>query len=801
MKYVKSIYHFLGGVYFALILISCVALFVIAGTFIESLTQSHGYAALFTYDNPLFGAFLWGFFINILFSATRRWPFEWKHIPFLTTHLGLLMILAGVLGKHYFGMQGSMHLSEGGASHEIMESNTYAINVYRRNSDKPFRYPLQKKIGGSFKSEIAKNDDNLSIRLLDYCPHCKEHLASWVKGSHAVIGGLNPIPLHIVKTHEDKLPLGGRARFHQSDTSIWNLYALKTSDMEQTLSKLYSQNARLIVTDRITKTVVSNTPLEDAFFLGDGLSARLSLNFSSIEGFENPSLILKRNSDEITIPLSGDQALLNINLNPILGQFPLAIDIVQTPLFAIIEDEFEDVFLVAFDPHGEVWTESFHKGTLESLTAYDDGFAGYTVQTELPFKAYDTSRQMRENAMAYLLEKQFRKAVSEKIELSPPLQLLMHNCQMTQTDFPEMATAFLVHWNASSRWLYPDHIPLPAQLKKLFGNLDWKGTPVKVRQGCSWMKRMFDQITPDLDRTTNPDADLVEALRKHKWPLLPALKADKAAKTNSSQEISAYTLLTLQIFAASEVLPLASPMDDNEEPEAQAGLFSAYLRAYGNHFADIVRLPENGEMDKVIESYKESKLAESSQPLQSSVIALETAVVAIQKPLLPGRKLEDNFPRITVLVNQGQRAQSLSLAYDSTGTGLKWPAMNGEYLLRFQPVFKEIPYRLRLRQARQINYANSSQPYSFESDLIVSDRRSNTLVETTISMNKVHETWDGYRFYLSSIAPPNETAIKQVQIVINYDPAKYLLTYPGAIVLSCGILMLFIMRPYRRSKE
>jgi uncharacterized protein YijF (DUF1287 family) len=63
----------------------------------------------------------------------------------------------------------------------------------------------------------------------------------------------------------------------------------------------------------------------------------------------------------------------------------------------------------------------------------------------------------------------------------------------------------------------------------------------------------------------------------------------------------------------------------------------------------------------------------------------------------------------------------------------------------------------------------------------------------------VHETWDGYRFYLSSITPSDESAVKQVQIVVNYDPAKYLLTYPGAIVLSCGILMLFLLRPYRRS--
>lgn len=800
MKLAKSLYHFLGGVYFALILISSVALFVIAGTFIESLTQSHGYAALFTYDNPLFIAFLWGFFINILFSATRRWPFKGKHIPFLTTHLGLLMILAGVLAKHYFGVQGSINLSEGGASHEIMTSNTYAINVDRRSSDKSIRYPLQKKIGGNYKAEIAKNDDSLSIRLLNYCPHCKEHLASWVKGSHAVISGLNPIPLDVVVDETGKLPLGGRVRFHPSDKNIWNLYALKTQDIEQTLFKLYIQNAGLVVTDRVSKKILSDIPLEEALASDKESTVNLSLNFSSIEGFENPVLILKYKGEEISIPLSGDKTLLNHGSNARPWNSPIAVDIVQSPLLAIIEDEFEDVFLVAFNQHGQAWCESFHKGNLGSLIAYDDGFAGYAVRTELPFKDDDAGRQVREDALAYQLCQELRQAIFKKADLSPPLQVLRQTCQNTQMDFPEMATAFLIHWSTSSQWLYQDNLPLPPQLKILFENLDWKGTPPSVRQACAWIKRLFDQIMPDLNHSKHTNTDLIGVLRKYKWPLLQALETEISSNQNNS-DTSVYTHLTHQLFAASEVLPLGSPADKNEGPEEQAALLSAYLRAYGIHFADIVQMPENGEMDQLVQRYQASKSDESPKPLSASKIILETSVVAVQKSLLHGRKLEDNFPKITVLVHHGERRQSLSLAYDSTGTGLKWPVLDGEYLLRFQPVFREIPYRLRLRQARQINYANSSQPYSFESELIIKDRRTMALAETTISMNKVYETWDGYRFYLSSITPPNETAIKQVQIVVNYDPAKYLLTYPGAIVLSCGILMLFVMRPYRRSKK
>lgn len=113
-------------------------------------------------------------------------------------------------------------------------------------------------------------------------------------------------------------------------------------------------------------------------------------------------------------------------------------------------------------------------------------------------------------------------------------------------------------------------------------------------------------------------------------------------------------------------------------------------------------------------------------------------------------------------------------------------------LAEYLPDLKQsIPYRLRLRNARQINYPNSSSSYSFEADLIITDKKNKIPLESTISMNEVHETWDGYRFYLSHISPGNETDVQTVQIVVNHDPAKYYFTYPGALILSIGIFLLF----------
>src|SRR5260221_329148 len=128
----KRLFHFLGSIYFALTLITLTTLFVIAGTILESLTDSHQYAAAFTYDNPFFSALLSCYFINILFSALRRWPFQWKQTPFLITHFGLLMILSGVIIKNIWGIQGTLVVWEGSGSHELVLNRTQMIEVIEK---------------------------------------------------------------------------------------------------------------------------------------------------------------------------------------------------------------------------------------------------------------------------------------------------------------------------------------------------------------------------------------------------------------------------------------------------------------------------------------------------------------------------------------------------------------------------------------------------------------------------------------------------------------------------------------------
>lgn len=588
MKVIKLLYRFLASIQFAILLISSVAFFVIGGTFIESWTQSHRYAAHFTYSNPIFIGLLCCFFVNILFSALRRWPFRIKHIPFLTTHLGLLMLLSGALIKSVYGVQGSMGVMEGSGSQEIFVPESLALRIEKRGSkDLTDLKNLQDSpslVNYAFlpaRATTIRPFEDLDIQLVAYSPHSSECLDTWIKGNYVHIMGLQPFIVHEWQENNnfDPLPISSRVHIAHAFSEPCDLMAFRTTDVTELAKKVYLQGLNVVISDQFTKKIIFQGLLIDALNSPVNMPEigravfELHFSYSSILGFEDPALLVSFNRkgvfQKIVIPLEGTYALQNVDANTLeIGTSAIAVKLQRQPTIAFLQDNQNDIFLFAFDPHGKVYSQSFRNDNLNSYIAYDGGFGGYAVQAKI--------------------------------------------------------------------------------------------------------------------------------------------------------------------------------------------------------FDDII---------------------------------LETSLAPRRKEEIPLQKIENNSPKITLQLRIKGKTEFLTLTYDRYAQGLKWPVFDGEYALRFQPMFQELPYRVRLRGARQINYPHSAQPYSYESDIKITDIKKSSSLETTISMNQVHETSNGYRFYLAGIAPSNESAIKRIQIVVNYDPAKYLLTYPGAIVLTLGILLLFWMRPYRHSSS
>ncbi|NGX61493.1 MAG: hypothetical protein K940chlam9_00979 [Chlamydiae bacterium] len=436
----SKLFHFLGSVIFAIFLLGVTLLFVIVGTFLESATDSHLYAASLTYQNPIFQLLLGLYFVNILFAALRRYPFTWKHLPFLLTHAGLLLLIGGVFWKSVAGVQGAMALKEGGAEQELLLKHTYAIHLVDRENNR-WQLPIPKKRTGSLIHE------QLELTILAWSPHLEAKLEGFFKREGITLLGAPPLPIGEPKKSGEYTLLGLQEVSPEelSFPGEATIYFLQNADLEETI--------------------------------------------------------------------------------------------------------------VAFNSKGEKHVEKIDPRT---YYIFDKGFLGYALFATLP-------------------------PSFPPIEISTPL---------TQSFSP-------------------------------------------------------------------------------------------------------------------------SPLS---------------------------------------------------------------------------KKKEDHTPQITLLARKGEKEELLTLTYEKFGEGFAWPILGGEYLIRFQPLKKPLPFLVRLFRGETTYYPNTTEPYSYEATLFVDE------TEALLSMNHVYER-NGYRFYLANLLTPHEGA-KQAQIVVNYDPARYLLTYPGGILLAVGITLLYLCRRY-----
>lgn len=782
MNMLKKLYHFLGSIYLAIFLISTTAALVIIGTFVEASTNSHKSAALLTYSTPWFIALLCGFFLNILLSALRRWPFQIRHIPFLITHLGLLMIISGVMIKTLFGVQGHLIITEGSGSHDLFVDDSEALRIENREGLISY-VPID--------TLHKESPLGLSSRVIDRVENSQELLIPWMIGNRVVIRGLEPVPIYTVddSATEVILPPPSPVKFAESSPISYNFWALKTQNPENILHKLIESNAKIKISETVTGKVLAIVPLEQALgadiplILSDRtimtVAIEVSLGFTEEKGVQSPHIqaILTSGTQQylVEIPLDGDDALLNKNLTtPQLGKLPLTLDIEAAPFLSFIADARTlSMTIFGSDPHGIIFNTADDPKNMNKIYAYEEGFAGYTIQKHIPMLSFACSRDEREQALCSHTAATIDQAVQGDEALAPPLELFKACCHDSQKSVGQHLVMFLDDWSKYHAYLYPADAPLRTELQPIFARMEelW---PERERKGALWASMVLSRYEPYLQAGMSP----LEVLKKEKWPLVDAVELAK--------EEDHLMLLTQQIFQASEHLPEADQRDISPHIARE---FSALLRAFGIHASTITPQISATDLTGIIQV---TRGITSPEP-----IVLETVVRKQYEARPPLVKIEENIPSITIAAQTKRGADVVPLTFDQRASGLCWPACGGQYLLRFQPMVYAIPHHIRLRHARQVTYPNSTQPYSFEADVIVKDLRTGDIAEKTISMNHVHETDDGYRFYLGALYPPDEGAVKTVQIVVNRDPAKYWLTYPGAAILSLGIFLLFWMRPYK----
>lgn len=746
MKLLKLTYHFLGSFYFAIIIIAMMAIIVTVGTFTESYTDSHQYAALFTYNNPVFIGILFALFINILFSALRRWPFKTTHIPFLITHLGLLMLISGVIVKNLWGVQGHMSLAEGGSSRTLIIPHTEVVRVEKRDPKNPTRiisseFPITSRL---WKNERRVSDGRsvefpeFSLELVGYCPHCEESWDTWIKKGMGTIAGLEPFPVYKMSNEESAIPISTKVKIFRDVDEVWDIYAVETESPELAL-ELITQDTPLIEKDIFS----SHRP--------------------------QSSLV--------------------------------------TPKIIFLKTDEDEVIVHAIDRYGHINTHNYRSTEITPLVVYNEGFGGYFATITIPFPAYPYDSLTVDQAKIHRVVKHLRRQDIATGELSPPLQLLKRACQKTNSDFAYTLAK-----------IYEGKIT--PDISHTLDKLEWSLLPQDQVTVCYWAAIASDDLqnhskdkvpTPVIQKLVNSNS-LLSELKKNLRELPPYDYISKhSLALNADMFQNALTLYGIDLnFLCPNLSPeetqqcLIEFLEDNTKESQLAEAFpplktlsfqqkASVLKELSRNHLTINQLITTKNPEDTLPTFSRPDLWDQLEnKLRHHEITFETPISPVYPSLPPTNKLEENRPKVTLFAREGNNKQFISLAYDPTGERLKWPILNGEYRVSFQPKTVELPVEIRLHDARQVNYPNTNQPLSFEADIFTSKSDDDMV---TISMNNVYESDDGYRFYLSNISPGDESAVQNVQLVVNFDPAKHLLTYPGGILIAIGTLLLFWFRP------
>lgn len=229
--------RWIGSLPFAIMLLGLSALLVIVGTIIEAKTDSHLLAATFIYDSFFFRLLLMGYFFNILCATLNRRPFKRHHLPFITTHIGLLMLLAGVFCKTHFGMQGFCLVKEGTATDEILLPNTYALHLEERDT---------KRVVGIKKGHVGPvetDNPDLKLTILEWIPHAKEELVGWIDEKQGHLIGFPPLPVY--EWQGEEIPISLK-------TPHTTLSLLQVGNEKGIQEKLQDHHLALVKTDKET---------------------------------------------------------------------------------------------------------------------------------------------------------------------------------------------------------------------------------------------------------------------------------------------------------------------------------------------------------------------------------------------------------------------------------------------------------------------------------------------------------------------------------------------------------------------
>lgn len=168
------VFRFLASLQLAILLLGAMIVIFSAGTIIESL---HGTSAakVLVYDTWWLEFVFFLLAVNLTASAFSRWPWQVKHVGFVVTHLGIILILAGSFVTKRWMLDAQMPIEEGKSEYRVIVDEPV---IYLFEQGTSWQFPIRKKaFAWEGRETLTAEGGNApwQVTLLNYYPKGRLH--------------------------------------------------------------------------------------------------------------------------------------------------------------------------------------------------------------------------------------------------------------------------------------------------------------------------------------------------------------------------------------------------------------------------------------------------------------------------------------------------------------------------------------------------------------------------------------------------------------------------------------------------
>lgn len=192
-RFAVKTFKFFASLKLAIFILATLISVLAAATFVESFHGADA-ARILIYESPWFAALLIVLAMNLAAAALDRLPWKKKHIGFVITHLGIIVILAGALVTQKTVVDGQMAMAEGETEYRISLPKPL-LYIYSETDGLDWIFPLKKKaFSWHGREKLGKPSGHPDVTfpfetsVLSYYPKAKteDHLQPAQNGPAAV---------------------------------------------------------------------------------------------------------------------------------------------------------------------------------------------------------------------------------------------------------------------------------------------------------------------------------------------------------------------------------------------------------------------------------------------------------------------------------------------------------------------------------------------------------------------------------------------------------------------------------------